>query len=104
MNPLTSCPGCPLQDFAEKLLARLQKSGNQRFETRLAMMRAVSRVVGVHRLILLNFYPFLQKYIRPHQHDVTHVLAALIQVLPPVPPSACDRQQHSPLPTPYLLS
>ncbi|KAK9862024.1 hypothetical protein WJX84_008292 [Apatococcus fuscideae] len=67
------------QDFAEKLLARLQKSGNQRFETRLAMMRAVSRVVGVHRLILLNFYPFLQKYIRPHQHDVTHVLAALIQ-------------------------
>lgn len=46
------------------------------------MMRAVSRVVGVHRLILLNFYPFLQKYIRPHQHDVTHILAALIQVRP----------------------
>ncbi|KAK9840402.1 hypothetical protein WJX74_009278 [Apatococcus lobatus] len=79
------------QYFAEKLLARLQKSGNQRFETRLAMMRAVSRVVGVHRLILLNFYPFLQKYIRPHQHDVTHILAALIQAThDQVPPDVLE--------------
>lgn len=37
------------------------------------------RVVGVHKLLLLNLYPFLQKYIAPHQRDVTVVLAALVQ-------------------------
>lgn len=31
------------------------------------------RVVGVHKLLVLNFYPFLQKYIAPHQRDVTQV-------------------------------
>jgi hypothetical protein len=28
------------------------------------------RCVGLHRLLLLNFYPFMQKYIAPHQRDV----------------------------------
>lgn len=72
------------QDFAEKLLARLQKGGaaGARFETRLALLNCVSRVVGVHRLLLLPLYPFLQKYIQPHQRDVTHILAALVQVGP----------------------
>lgn len=27
----------------------------------------------MHKLLLLNFYPFLQKYIAPHQRDVTQV-------------------------------
>ncbi len=27
---------------------------------------------------MLNFYPFLQKYIAPHVRDVTLVLAALV--------------------------
>lgn len=35
--------------------------------------------MGVHKLLLLNLYPFLQKYIAPHQRDVTVVLAALVQ-------------------------
>jgi uncharacterized membrane protein len=44
------------------------------------MMAVISRAVGVHQLLLLNFYPFLQKYIQPHQRDVTQILAILIQV------------------------
>ena len=36
--------------------------------------------MGVHKLLLLNFYPFLQKYIAPQQREVTHILAALVQV------------------------
>ena len=48
------------QTFAEKLLGRL-KSGGEKFETRLAMMQLVSRCIGVHQLIVLNFYPFMQK-------------------------------------------
>ncbi|KAI7837441.1 hypothetical protein COHA_008699 [Chlorella ohadii] len=66
------------QGFAEKLFKRLQ-GGHERFETRLAMLNVVSRAVGVHKLLLLNFYPFLQKYIAPHQRDVTQILAALVQ-------------------------
>ena len=44
------------------------------------MMAVTSRAIGVHRLLLLNFYPFLQKYIQPHQLDVTRILAILVQV------------------------
>ena len=75
---LTAPSGVP-QTFAERLFARLQKA-NERLETRLAMMAVISRAVGVHQLLLLNFYPFLQKYIQPHQRDVTQILAILIQV------------------------
>ncbi|KAL4857462.1 hypothetical protein ACK3TF_002330 [Chlorella vulgaris] len=74
------------QGFAEKLFKRLQH-GHERFETRMAMLNLISRTVGVHKLLLLNFYPFLQKYIAPNQRDVTVVLAALVQacheVVPP---------------------
>ena len=70
---------CFAQTFAERLFGRLQRT-NERLETRLAMMGVISRAVGVHKLLLLNFYPFLQKYIQPHQRDVTHILAILVQV------------------------
>lgn len=68
-----------MQTFAERLFSRLQEA-NERLETRVAMMAVISRAVGVHQLLLLNFYPFLQKYIQPHQRDVTRILAILIQV------------------------
>eukprot|EP00889_Picochlorum_renovo_P002999 jgi/Picre1/30029/NNA_005401.t1 len=44
----------------------------------------VSRVIGVHQLVLINFYPLIQKYITPSRQDITSVLAALVQ--------ACHRQ------------
>lgn len=69
------------------LYASSPQSCNERYETRLAVLCVVSRVVGVHKLLLLNFYPYLQKYIQPHQRDVTIVLAALSQathdIVPP---------------------
>jgi hypothetical protein len=49
-------------------------------DTHLPGVRVSCRVIGVHKLLVLNFYPFLQKYIAPHQRDVTLVLATLIQV------------------------
>ncbi len=55
-------------------------SGHERFETRLAALTVISRVMGVHKLLLLNFYPFVQKYCQPHQREVTQLLAALVQV------------------------
>lgn len=68
-SPLTPMPTHPPachQGFAEKLFRRLQ-GGHERFETRLAMLAVVSRAVGVHKLLLLNFYPFLQASLRPVQ-------------------------------------
>ena len=69
-----------MQSFAEELFKRLNKSQGERFEVRLAMMNLISRVVGVHKLLLLNFYPFMQKYVLPHQRDAPHILATLVQV------------------------
>ncbi|GFZ00033.1 ARM repeat superfamily protein [Actinidia rufa] len=43
------------------------------------MLEVIARTVGLHRLILLNFYPFLQKYVQPHQCDITNLLAAAAQ-------------------------
>ncbi|KAG1675672.1 hypothetical protein FOA52_002381 [Chlamydomonas sp. UWO 241] len=74
------------QSFAERLFARMQ-SANERFETRLAMIQVLSRIIGVHKLLVLNFYAYLQKYIAGHQRDVTIILAALVtachEVVPP---------------------
>ncbi|CAL9036973.1 unnamed protein product, partial [Musa acuminata subsp. burmannicoides] len=42
-------------------------------------VKVIARTVGLHRLISLNFYPFLQKYVQPHQRDVTDLLAAAVQ-------------------------
>jgi protein SDA1 len=36
------------QSFCEKLFSRMQ-TGHERFETRLAMIQVVSRIVGVHK-------------------------------------------------------
>eukprot|EP01025_Chloroclados_australasicus_P032120 TRINITY_DN3250_c0_g2_i3.p1 TRINITY_DN3250_c0_g2~~TRINITY_DN3250_c0_g2_i3.p1 ORF type:complete len:900 (-),score=148.88 TRINITY_DN3250_c0_g2_i3:566-3055(-) len=75
------------QEFAEKLFSRLSRERSIKFETKVAMMKVISRSIGVHKLMLINFYPMLQKYMFPSQKDVTQVLAALVQschdVVPP---------------------
>lgn len=61
------------QGFAEKLFKQLDKS-NERFEVKLMTMNLISRLIGVHQLFLFNFYPYLQRFIQPHQREVTSVL------------------------------
>ncbi|KAK7312030.1 hypothetical protein RJT34_10575 [Clitoria ternatea] len=78
------------QGFAEKLLAHLRNC-NERFEVKMMMLKLVARTVGLHRLILFDFYPFIQKYIQPHQRDVTNLLAAVVQACHDmVPPDAVE--------------
>ncbi|KAI4310374.1 hypothetical protein MLD38_035356 [Melastoma candidum] len=78
------------QGFAEKLFSRLQTC-NERFEVKMMMLKVVARTVGLHHLILLNLYPFLQKYVQPHQRDVTTLLAAAVQACHDmVPPDAVE--------------
>ncbi|KAJ2882313.1 Severe Depolymerization of Actin [Coemansia aciculifera] len=74
------------QGFVEKLFARVHSSatstkrgGNtvDRFEVRLVLLKLISRLIGHHQLQLMAFYPFLQRYLQPHQVDVTQILAVL---------------------------
>ncbi|TPP51074.1 SDA1 domain containing 1 [Fasciola gigantica] len=61
------------QTFAERLLHKLERCGD-RFEIRLFLLDLITRLVGFHKLILLNLYPFLQRFLRPHQREVTRLL------------------------------
>uniref|UniRef100_A0A8C4RFN5 Protein SDA1 n=1 Tax=Erpetoichthys calabaricus TaxID=27687 RepID=A0A8C4RFN5_ERPCA len=74
------------QDFAEKLLKQLENS-KERFEVKIMMMELISRLVGIHELFLLNFYPFVQRFLQPHQREVTKILLcaaqAAHQLVPP---------------------
>ncbi|CEP17478.1 hypothetical protein [Parasitella parasitica] len=66
------------QGFAEKLYSKLA-SKDDRWEVRLMKMNLVSRVIGIHQLTILGFYPFLIKYLQPSQRDVTMVLVCAAQ-------------------------
>ncbi|KAJ2697654.1 Severe Depolymerization of Actin [Coemansia sp. IMI 209128] len=74
------------QGFVEKLFARVHSSATStkrggstvdRFEVRLVLLKLISRLIGHHQLQLMAFYPFLQRYLQPHQVDVTQILAVL---------------------------
>ncbi|KAJ1675149.1 Severe Depolymerization of Actin [Spiromyces aspiralis] len=74
------------QGFAEKLFSKAHQAQSQtkrggqavqRFELRLLILRLVARLIGFHQLQVLNLYPFLQRYLQPHQPEVTSILALL---------------------------
>ena len=67
------------QALAEKLFKKLRQPG-EKFEVKLLLMNFISRLIGCHKLVLLSFYSFLQRYLTSHQKDVSHILAYLIQV------------------------
>ncbi|KAK7896519.1 hypothetical protein WMY93_021844 [Mugilogobius chulae] len=66
------------QDFSEKLLKQLESS-NEHFEVKIMMMELISRLVGIHELFLFNFYPFIQRFLQPHQREVTKILLCAAQ-------------------------
>ncbi|XP_040183550.1 protein SDA1 homolog [Rana temporaria] len=61
------------QEFAEKLLKELENS-KERFEVKMMLMDLISRLVGIHELFLFNYYPYIQRFIQPHQREVTKIL------------------------------
>ncbi|CAG8590906.1 10995_t:CDS:10 [Funneliformis mosseae] len=68
------------QGFSEKLFSTLTSSQyNDRFEVKIITLNLISRIIGIHKLVLLNFYSYLQRYLQPHQRDVTLVLVILAQ-------------------------
>lgn len=61
------------QSMAEKLLKSLQDM-NEKFEVKLLVMNLISRLIGIHELFVFNFYPLVQRYLQPHQREVTKIL------------------------------
>ena len=82
------------QGFTEHLFSRLKQVTAKnifKFELRVIMISLISRMIGVHKLILLGFYEFLISYLKPHQRDVTLILAYLAQSAHElVPPDALE--------------
>ena len=74
------------QGLAEKLFQQLQKN-NDRFEIKLMTLDVISRLIGLHDLFLFNFYPYVQRFLQPHQREVTKLLQFVAQssheLLPP---------------------
>ncbi|CAI5744642.1 unnamed protein product [Peronospora destructor] len=66
------------QGVVERQL-KLLRSCTERFEVKLLMMNFIGRVVGFYKLVVLPFYPLLQRYLQSHQQNVTAILAYLVQ-------------------------
>ncbi|XP_056010430.1 protein SDA1 homolog [Ostrea edulis] len=78
------------QDMCEKLFSQLEKT-TERFEVKLMMIDLTSRLIGIHQLFLLNFYPFVQRFLQPHQREVTKLLLYAAQSSHElVPPDAME--------------
>lgn len=59
--------------MAEKLFHQLEAS-NRRFEIKILTLDIISRLIGLHQLFLFNFYPYIQRFLQPHQREVTRIL------------------------------
>lgn len=93
------------QGFAEKLFSRLSRTETEtesvkisrdlKFEIRLLIMNLVSRVISVHRLIILGYYSYVIRYLKPHQSEITNILAYCAQASHDlVPPDAINKLIH----------
>lgn len=61
------------QGMAEALFKQLQ-SQNERFEVKLMHLDVISRLIGLHELFLFSFYPYITRFLQPHQRQVTRIL------------------------------
>lgn len=59
--------------MAEKLFKQLELT-TKRFEVKLMTLDVISRLIGLHNLFLFNFYPYIQRFMQPHQREVVRLL------------------------------
>ncbi|PSN30739.1 Protein SDA1 [Blattella germanica] len=78
------------QGLADKLFQKLEKR-NERFEVKLMILDVISRLIGLHQLFVLNYYPYIQRFMQPHQREVTKILQFAAQASHElVPPDALE--------------
>ncbi|KAL8451394.1 hypothetical protein Emag_002739 [Eimeria magna] len=56
------------------LIARVRQQ-RESFSTRVVFLNLLSRLVSHHKLLLLNIYPFMQRYLKPSQRLISPLLA-----------------------------
>ncbi|PGG98763.1 protein SDA1 [Blastomyces parvus] len=81
------------QGFAETLFSKhLQNSKSKlNLEQKLLVLQLVSRLVGLHKLTVIQLYSYFLKYLTPKQPSVTSFLASLAQSTHPlVPPDVLE--------------
>jgi len=67
------------QSFVEKLFSKLKKSNDQ-YEVKLFMLRLISRMIGRHKIQLLQFYPNILRYLNSHNKDkISEIFAMIIE-------------------------
>jgi len=63
------------QDFAEKVFLNIQKHFNKgKFKARMTLLHLVARMIGRHKLFLMDLYAYLLKYIKPKTNYVGQML------------------------------
>jgi len=63
------------QKFAEELCKLYMKEGGKlKFEVTILFADLISRLIGTHQLIVLNYYKKIADYLRPHQKEVVNML------------------------------
>ena len=65
------------QSCAERLFSKLKKS-NDKYEVKLHMLRLVARLIGRHALMILNFYPYILRYLNSHDKEKIGEIFAMI--------------------------
>lgn len=81
------------QTFAEMLFSRHLQNGKTRtnLEQKLLVLNLVTRLVGLHELVIISLYSYFLKYLVPRQISVTSFLASLAQsVHKRVPPDVLE--------------
>lgn len=81
------------QGFAESLFSKHLHNTKSKLnlEQRLLVLQLVSRLVGMHKLHIMQLYSYFQKYLTPRQPSVTSFLASLAQASHDlVPPDALE--------------
>ncbi|XP_058981715.1 protein SDA1 homolog [Musca domestica] len=73
------------QGLAEGLFKQLQNN-NERFEVKLMHLDVISRLIGIHELFLFSYYPYITRFIQPHQRQVTRILQFAAQASHPLVP------------------
>jgi len=69
------------QGFAEELFQKHLQAAKSRLnlEQKLQVLQLVSRLIGLHKLIIVPFYSYFLKFLKPKQPSVTTFLACLAQ-------------------------